>query len=280
MDRADDRASGDLLRRERTRRRLTLAQVAQATRVRERYLVAIENDAVDDLPGPVSAVGFIQIYARFLGFDPAPFVRTYKLQVGSLSTPAVPVEVPRDSYSPRRAPSFVIPVIFAVFLLALGGYLYQQVAMYASGSGFTPPPPRGTSLAVVVPTPVPSPPPLPSPTATSLPPSLTPASTSPRSTATSIPTRLPTVAPTETPGHGVRIDAEITGRVWLQVESDGKVVFSGILTPGEKRTWTAAKSVMLWAGNAGYVLVTYNGKPLGTMGTSGKVMKVTWNATT
>lgn len=276
MDRVDDHASGEWLRRERTRRRLTLAQVAQATRVRERYLSAIENDDADDLPNPVVTVGFIKIYARFLGLDPDPFVRAYRAQVGSEPTPELRREATRDSYVPARGRSFLVPVIFVVFLIALVGYLYQQVAMYASGAAMSPPP-RGTSIALSIPTPLPSPPPPPEPSATPLPASPTPPPTAKPATATA-PATAPTPGPTATADHGVRIDAAVNGRVWLQVEADGQVVFSGILTSGEKRTWTAAKSLMLWSGNAGNVMVTYNGKSLGAMGPLGKVVRMTWTA--
>src|SRR6185437_2291043 len=183
MDRADDRVNGDRLRRERTRRRLTLAQVAQATKIRERYLAAIENDDFEDLPNPVFAVGFIQIYARFLGLNPGPFVDTFKERIAS-TQPSEPLPMATQSaYLPPRGRSFLFPVVFVVLLLALAGYLYQQVAMYASGRN-TSPPPRGTSIALVIPTPLPSPPAPPSPTATPNPPTATPRPTAMPATAT------------------------------------------------------------------------------------------------
>lgn len=277
MDRDDDHANGDRLRRERTRRRLTIAQVAQATKIRERYLAAIETDDVEDLPNPVFAVGFIQIYARFLGLNPEPFVRAYKERIGNVPPAELGTEPTRSAYVPPRGRSFFLPALFVVLLLALAGYLYQQVAMYASGSA-TNPPPRGTSIALVIPTPLPSPPPPPSPSATPRPPTSTPRPTANPATATPVTESSPTAVLSPTPNSGVRIDTVINGRVWLQVEADGKVVFSGILTSGDKRTWTAAKSVMLWSGNAGNVLVTFNGKSLGAMGPFGKVLKVTWSA--
>ncbi|MGH2459210.1 MAG: helix-turn-helix domain-containing protein [Chloroflexota bacterium] len=277
MERDDEHANGDRLRRERTRRRLTIAQVAQATKIRERYLVAIEADDLEELPNPVFAVGFIQIYARFLGLSPEPFVRAYKERIGDLSASELGAEPARSAYVPPHGRSFLLPALLVVLLLALAGYLYQQVAMYASGSA-TNPPPRGTGIALVIPTPLPSPPPPPSPTATPRPPTPTPRPTAKPATATPVAEASPTAASSSTPSVGVRIDTVINGRVWLQVEADGKVIFSGILTSGDKRTWTADKSLMLWSGNAGNVLVTLNGKSLGAMGPFGKVLKVTWTS--
>src|SRR5579875_1411786 len=176
MDRDDEHANGDRLRRERTRRRLTLAQVAQATRIRERYLVAIENDDFDELPGPVFTVGFIQIYARFLGFEPEPFVHAFKGRIEDNSSEQPRPDSAAGAYPSSRSRALVVPAVFVVLLLALAGYLYQQVAMYASGSNVAAP--LGTSIALAIPTPLPTPPPPPSPTATPRPPTPTPRPTS------------------------------------------------------------------------------------------------------
>ena len=88
-----------------------------------------------------------------------------------------------------------------------------------------------------------------------------------------------TSLPSPTIVRGVRIDVLTSGRVWLQVEADGTVSFSGIVNAGEKRTWTAADKLLLWSGNAGNVSVIFNGKSLGRLGAPGEVVKVTWVAT-
>lgn len=278
MDHVDGDHPGDVLRRERIRRRLTLAQVAQATRVRERYLEAIENESIHELPAPVYTVGFIQIYARYLSLDPAPLVRAYQQRLGMAPVAQVQPEISGRSYTPRRHRSLLAPAISAAFLITLAGYLYQQVATYVSGASSSASPPS-TTIALAIPTPLPSPPLPPSPTPTPFP---TPSPTAVPVVPTSVPSPSPAarLTATETPTQGVRIDAEILGRVWLQVEADGKVVFSGILMPGDHRTWTATKSVMLWSGNAGNVQITYNGRALGPLGPAGKVVKVTWSAPT
>src|SRR6266516_7581791 len=55
---------GDVLRRERLRRRLSLIEVGQRTRIHPRLLDAIERDDVHGLPAPVFTVGLITSYAR------------------------------------------------------------------------------------------------------------------------------------------------------------------------------------------------------------------------
>jgi cytoskeletal protein RodZ len=278
------RGEGEVFRRERLRRRLTLEQTANGTRLRPRVVQAIEDGEADHLPSFVFTKGLVQTYARFLGVDPTPFLETYRVTVAVPTEPVIRPESPTVRYRADRVPGFLIPTLLSVMLIVLGGYLYQQYAAFIHGGGI------GEAAAVVgsdsriAPTPLPS-------SVASLP---TPAraAPTPRATATAIASNevaaTPTEAlPTETPippsptphPQGVHVDVQITGRVWTQVEADGKVIFSGILNSGDKQSWTANDSLMLWTGNAGLMTVTYNGKSLGKLGSPGEVMKVTWTAT-
>ena len=58
---------GDHLRALRSTARGSLADMAVATRISERYLRALESDVPDDLPAPVFVKGFIRAYCAFLG---------------------------------------------------------------------------------------------------------------------------------------------------------------------------------------------------------------------
>jgi cytoskeletal protein RodZ len=49
------------------RQGLDLADCAEATRIRERYLIAIEDGRFESLPGPAYVSGFIRAYASHLG---------------------------------------------------------------------------------------------------------------------------------------------------------------------------------------------------------------------
>ncbi len=49
------------------RQGLDLADCAAATRIRERYLIAIEDGRFESLPGPAYVNGFIRAYASHLG---------------------------------------------------------------------------------------------------------------------------------------------------------------------------------------------------------------------
>jgi cytoskeleton protein RodZ len=64
-----DEGVGRTLREARTRRKVDLAEVEAATKIRGRYLRAIENEHWDLLPGDTYARAFIRTYAAHLGLD-------------------------------------------------------------------------------------------------------------------------------------------------------------------------------------------------------------------
>ncbi len=57
-----------------------------------------------------------------------------------------------------------------------------------------------------------------------------------------------------------------TADVWLQVKSDGAVIFQNVLAKGSREGWTAQKELELWTGNAGAMKLSLNGIPLEGLG--------------
>ncbi len=67
------------LRRRREERGFSLADAQAATRIRTRYLQALEEADVAALPEPVYVRGFLRAYADFLGLDGHALVETFDL---------------------------------------------------------------------------------------------------------------------------------------------------------------------------------------------------------
>jgi cytoskeleton protein RodZ len=76
-----DGGVGTILREARNRRRLELSEVEAATRIRFRYLRAIEDEEWDVLPGGFYTRGFVRTYASFLGLDGDRLVDDYRESV-------------------------------------------------------------------------------------------------------------------------------------------------------------------------------------------------------
>jgi hypothetical protein len=121
---------GSSLRAAREQRQLQLPEIERATRIRAKYLVALEEERFDALPGTAYAKGFLRTYADFLGLDGAQFVDEFNERFAPAELPeaAAPVRIQR----PRRllgARLVVIPLAVGVGLL---------VWRTAGGGGHTP----------------------------------------------------------------------------------------------------------------------------------------------
>ncbi len=71
---------GSTLTQARDRRALSLDTCAEATRIRSKYLIAMEENRFDSLPEPAYARGFLKTYAGFLGLDPGRLLDLYDEQ--------------------------------------------------------------------------------------------------------------------------------------------------------------------------------------------------------
>jgi cytoskeletal protein RodZ len=70
----DNRTIGEILKQTREEQKLSLDEIALLTKVRLKYLAAIEADHFDILPSPVQIKGFVRAYSRALNLDPAPLL--------------------------------------------------------------------------------------------------------------------------------------------------------------------------------------------------------------
>ena len=86
---------GARLKREREQRKITLDEIAQSTKIGTRFLLAIEEEHFDQLPGGIFNKGFVKAYARSVGVDEAEAVAEYELASGvGLPPEILPGEAP------------------------------------------------------------------------------------------------------------------------------------------------------------------------------------------
>jgi hypothetical protein len=69
---------GDTLREARMRQRLDISDVESRTKIRAKYLRALENEEFGMLPGPTFVKTFLRTYAEMLGLDPHVLVEEYR----------------------------------------------------------------------------------------------------------------------------------------------------------------------------------------------------------
>lgn len=75
---------GEVLRRAREKRGLTVADCADLLRIRAPYLTALEQGQYDALPGLTYCVGFVKTYAEYLDLDGPAMVQRFKAEAAGL----------------------------------------------------------------------------------------------------------------------------------------------------------------------------------------------------
>src|SRR5947199_1560736 len=69
---------GSTLREARMRARIDMSEVETRTKIRAKYLRAIENEEWDLLPGPIYAKSFLRTYSDYLGLDSRTLIDEFK----------------------------------------------------------------------------------------------------------------------------------------------------------------------------------------------------------
>ena len=83
---------GQVLEQRATRAGLEIADVEEQTKIRAKYLRALESEDWDELPSSAYAKGFLRTYSQLLGLDAEALVDEYRRQVESeLDEPSYPL---------------------------------------------------------------------------------------------------------------------------------------------------------------------------------------------
>lgn len=133
---------GSSLREARERRGLELAKVEHETRIRSRYLSALEDERFDLIPGWVYAKGFLRTYADHLGLDADRFVDELVSRFPSEEEEEAPVPPPRPIARRRiRLPSSTVLAALGVAAAVAAAVIWVIGATGGSKHVASPPPP-------------------------------------------------------------------------------------------------------------------------------------------
>lgn len=237
---------GATLREARIRKGLELADCEQATRIRSRYLRALEEERFDAIPAPVYVRSFLRTYAELLEvdadllldeytfrFEPEPAVREHEVR-------PLPPKRPR-----RRMPGGQLSWV------ALGGVL-AVVALVWVGAGSEeraaiPLPPSEPAGAPAAPAPPPAP-------------------VAPVAPTTPAPTPLAPLAPApQPPPRGVVLALTGAGESGSYVEvrrkgPQGEPVWTGTLLPGISRRFADPTALWIRVGWTPSLIARVNGR--------------------
>ena len=128
---------GEVLRTAREAKGVDLTRVERDTKIRERYLSALERGEYRELPGAVYTKGFLRNYGSYLGLDPEYLIDLYRLEAtgGGADRPvAVAPPHPIAVRRPRTfvvSPGLVVGVILTLIVGALVVALGYQLVTFA-----------------------------------------------------------------------------------------------------------------------------------------------------
>ncbi|MBN1954707.1 MAG: helix-turn-helix domain-containing protein [Anaerolineae bacterium] len=254
---------GNWLRGAREAQGLTYQDVEKETRIRARYVEALEAGDYEAMSGGEAQLrGFLRRYAHFVGLSPEEAILRYERQVHKRPEEPPPVvsPTPESKASPDLSltPSpwrslWVILALAVVVAMALGGTWLIQRSGWLSGSAGTTPSAATTAAPVTGTVTAP----LPSPPATDAAPS--PAPTFP-------------VAP----AGGVTVTLEAAEHVWVRVTADGFTAFEGMISPGGAASWYGDEMVVVESGNGAGLVVVVNGQSQGRLCGRGELCARGW----
>jgi cytoskeleton protein RodZ len=147
---------GAQLRETRMRRRIDISEVEAATKIRAKYLRALENEEWSLLPGPTFVKTFLRTYAEYLGLDARSLVEEYRQRYERPSTTELTPLRPGGlgGRPPRRRRPVLGPwVVVAGVLVALVAALYFLGTSGDSGDDNT----GQNTVGHTTPTPTPKP---------------------------------------------------------------------------------------------------------------------------
>jgi cytoskeleton protein RodZ len=121
---------GDQLRETRMRNRIDITEVEAATKIRAKYLRALENEEWDLLPGPTFVKTFLRTYADYLGLDARNLVEEYRARYERPSAQELTpfgTNIGSRRSRPRRP-------VFAPWMAVFAGVLVLVGALYLLGT--------------------------------------------------------------------------------------------------------------------------------------------------
>ncbi|MBW4695229.1 MAG: DUF4115 domain-containing protein [Lyngbya sp. HA4199-MV5] len=294
------RTIGAYLGQERKERGVSLDEIAVKTYIPQRLLQALEEGQVERLPEPVFVQGFIRRFADAIGLDGVALAKTFTPQASFLvernvpdgdrpsperPLPVEPLQIDRPAAETPIANTVAEPIYVPPEYIQRGTsptkrsnlpwVLLGTAAALLLGVGLVNllnrPQPAIESQNAATPTTSADPvPPSPQPSVATAP------TDSPQSSASSLPTVPAQPTATAATDSPVQVAVNLTGDSWFQVIADGKTAYEGILKKGEQKTWTAQKKLVLQAGNAGAVSLSYNQGEAKRMGELGEVKDATF----
>jgi len=264
---------GDKLRRARETLGLNLREVEEATKIRKKYLQALENENFEVIPGRTYTKGFLKIYAKYLNLDPKEILDEYESHFTSHSeaNEFQPLSQSEQLFL-RKNGKFLyigIVVVIVTLLIVINLFYKNWQENPAVSNNVNNAENQEMKLSKEV--------------NTALEEKFSENSGN-RESAENFNKSNENSESAETSANtvqarGVKLEVQIMDEeCWIKVVSDKKEVFQGILKKGESKVFTGSSEVVITLGNAGVAKLIYNGDVLPPLGEKGEVINKTFSS--
>ncbi|WP_051331221.1 helix-turn-helix domain-containing protein [Aneurinibacillus terranovensis] len=272
---------GEVLRRARQEKGMTLYDIQEKTKIQTRYLEAIESGNFDVLPGHFYARAFLKSYAETVGLDAETLIAEHAAE---LPAPPVQVEQPtplRQSRQPRKEGSgskWVSRTMLYLFAILILAVIYFAITSLSSKQkepaqpGANPPSVTTQPSDIVIP-----PPPKPAPAKPAAPAPAAPAPAAATLTPGTVQGStanfdLTGLAPTDKISVSVKATS---GNHWMSISDANGQIEQLTLTEGQSKTWdVTGNMVYLRIYHAQNTQVTVNGQTVTIPDSKYKTQKI------
>jgi len=275
----DTPTQGSRLKQIRLQKGISLEEVHKKTKIHMNILQAIEDDNLN-VVSSVYIRGFLKIYCKFLGVNPAEVIPDYKepqgqiqLKITEFQSSPIPASLFRKNFI-TRIKNFVplrlirknLPFVIGVLLFILVAFSLIKLisSKHNKLTVATAPKASASSLAI-----------------------LEKEKKEARVVQKTASKKVDTVstAPQETRSKAsgdssgavlpssIKLIIRAQEDCYIQVKTDGHTVFQGTLKKGRFETWQAKEKIIFSLGNAGAVSLEVNGRPIPSIGRKGQSLK-------
>ena len=110
---------GNSLREARLRQNLDFPRIEEGTKIRGKYIQALEAERFEVLPGDTYVKGFLRTYAEYLGLDGQLYVDEYNSRFASVEEPMTPSTPPTRPRHRVSESNFVVVALAAIVAITV-----------------------------------------------------------------------------------------------------------------------------------------------------------------
>lgn len=235
---------------ERELKGLSIEEVAKETKISSKYLVALENENYEELPGEAYVKAFLRSYSKYLGLDPEEITQKYDYNKEYDYNKVVKsdTQIPQSDKD-KKPINWRLFGFGALGVVVVAGLVWLSVSLISRDRSA-----NGTVVEENV----------------------------SRPAGGSVVEERGALPPSGLDGqigfddNFIYLVATASDEVWISISADGKPIgpASGIiLDKGEVRIWRARARFEMSTGNAGGLELQFDGSPVGVLGFAGEVVR-------